>query len=339
MSFFGYLAAGAAEGVGKSMVSEADYADKLNVQRQLLQEKQAASLTAQRERAMDKQDQMMLQAELRGERGGGRGDGSFNLARELINAETTEKQKRLMEVARAMGGDDAAGNVGAIYGMQPASQRTPITPGDFARYDRQAQADGSNSAPVPVATTTPGSFDRQKGTVALNRVLAMAADPAKLKPYADGEAQLLRNDVTAGITLPNARRSGDLSTDNINEALTTLDAKAINQSGKNSTFADRTSVMRESEAGKAERAATGEEGRNYRAELSKAETAYIKALENKNKVGGKDRPKAEKEIADAKAYLDKARGKLTSSDAATAPTTKTRTPSQAAAAFKAGQSY
>ena len=35
MSFFGYLAAGAADGIGRGMVGQADYEDKLAAQRQL----------------------------------------------------------------------------------------------------------------------------------------------------------------------------------------------------------------------------------------------------------------------------------------------------------------
>lgn len=91
MSFFAQLLAGAASGVGKGMVDQADYNDKLAAQQALLQERQANALQLQQQRADDKLFQAQALAQLKG--AGGGSDGGDVFAR-LQAAKTPEEQQR-----------------------------------------------------------------------------------------------------------------------------------------------------------------------------------------------------------------------------------------------------
>lgn len=185
MSFFAQLLAGAASGVGKGMVDQADYNDKLTAQQALLQEKQANALQLQQQRADDRLFQAQTLAALKGE-GGGSGGGDV-FAR-LMAAKTPEEQQRQLGVISALGGDDAAYLAQEkILGRAPTTER----PADFVGMP--GQADIGPDAKVLERVT----YDREKGAQALQRVYALLANKGQTKGHAEGEAQYFANDARA----------------------------------------------------------------------------------------------------------------------------------------------
>lgn len=339
MSFFGYLAAGAAEGVGKSISDEANYSEKLALQRELLQEKQAGELQRQRERLDDKSALALTLAGMKQDSAGGGGKG-LNLFQLAQSADTPEKQTRLMESVRAFGGDDAANVLGRIFGKGDTETRTvgedPLSRDAVNGLDK---ASDTAAGVVPQTFVERAKYDADKGRQSLQRLMAMVMDPAKLDAYSKGEAQLLRNDVTTNVTLPKVLKDPSADTSDVNDALTTLDPKAINQTGKNETFADRTAVLADTEQGRRDRATAGEDGRNSRAALAQARATYSIAQKAYNDATSKDRPAAQANLNAAKERLDNLMQKATQPAPANAAASQPRSPSAAASAFKAGQRY
>lgn len=186
MSFFASLLAGAASGVGKGMVDEADYRDKLAAQQSLLQEKQQNALELQRQRADDKLFQAQTLATLKGPGGGsGGGDPIMGMLRA---AKTPEEQQQALGYIRAMAGDDAAASIEAnVFGrIQPGAQGMPT--------EQDVLASGPPSdKPMPPQDRV--SYDRLKGQQALNRVYALLANKGETKNFAEGEQIMGRTDL------------------------------------------------------------------------------------------------------------------------------------------------
>lgn len=184
MSFFAQLLAGAASGVGKGMVDQADYNDKLAAQQALLQEKQANALQLQQQRADDRLFQAQTMAALKG-KGGGAGGGE-SLPSMIQDAKTPEQINQLLGTVRAIGGEDAAYRLGEdVFGRIAAREATA----DFVGLP--GQTDIGPSAKVLERVT----YDREKGLQGLQKVHALVANKGQIQDYEQGVAQGLVNDL------------------------------------------------------------------------------------------------------------------------------------------------
>ena len=186
MSFFAQLLAGAATGVGKGMVDQADYNDKLAAQQELLKEKHANALQLQSQRADDKLFQAQTLAALKGSGGGGGGGGDPIMGM-LRSAKTPEEQQQVLGYIRAMGGDDAAASIEQnVFGRVQTRER---------KYDTvDALGDGTAGQ---TSVTERVEYDKMKGQQALNRVYALLANKGDTKGNAQGEDQYMSNDLRA----------------------------------------------------------------------------------------------------------------------------------------------
>jgi len=208
MSFFGALLGGAMSGVGAGMASMGQDEDRLNEKRLLAQERHQQSLELQRQRSEDR----MLQAEqmqaLKGPGGGrrsGGGDG-INLAEMMLQAKTPEEQQQVVRLARTFGGDDVAGLLSEQMYGRPTTTTVNASAGDFARYDRAGEMD----APPPTATVERAAYDADKGRQALQRLYALALDPAKTDDFAKAERQFGLNDFGAAVAGKTMQRGGSI---------------------------------------------------------------------------------------------------------------------------------
>ena len=209
MSFFASLLGGAMSGVGAGMASMGADEDRLNEKRMLAQERHQQNLELQRQRSEDRMMQaeqlQALKGPTGGRRGGGGGDG-INLAEMMIQAKTPEEQQQVVRLARTFGGDDVAGLLSEQMYGRPVSTTTPATAGDFARYDRAGDMD----APPPTATVERAAYDADKGRQALQRLYALALDPAKTDDFAKAERQFGLNDFGQAVAGKTMRRGGSI---------------------------------------------------------------------------------------------------------------------------------
>lgn len=209
MSFFASLLGGAMSGVGAGMASMGADEERLNEKRMLAQERHQQNLELQRQRSEDRMmqaEQMQaLKGPTGGRRGGGGGDG-INLAEMMIQAKTPEEQQQVVRLARTFGGDDVAGLLSEQMYGRPVSTTTPATAGDFARYDRAGDMD----APPPAATVERAAYDADKGRQALQRLYALALDPAKTDDFAKAERQFGLNDFGQAVAGKTMQRGGSI---------------------------------------------------------------------------------------------------------------------------------
>lgn len=208
MSFFGALLGGAMSGVGAGMASMGADEERLAEKRMLAQERHQQNLELQRQRSEDR----MMQAEqlqaLKGPTGGRRGGGDgINLAEMMMQAKTPEEQQQVVRLARTFGGDDVAGLLSEQMYGRPITSTTNATAGDFARYDRAEDMD----APPPTATVERAAYDADKGRQALQRLYALALDPAKTDDFAKAERQFGLNDFGQAVAGDTLKRGGSLA--------------------------------------------------------------------------------------------------------------------------------
>ena len=208
MSFFGALLGGAMSGVGAGMASMGADEERLNEKRMLAQERHQQNLELQRQRSEDRMMQAEQMQALKGPGGGrrsGGGDG-INLAEMMLQAKTPEEQQQVVRLARTFGGDDVAGLLSEQMYGRPMTSTTNATAGDFARYDRAGDMD----APPPTATVERAAYDADKGRQALQRLYALALDPAKTDDFAKAERQFGLNDFGAAVAGKTMKRGGSL---------------------------------------------------------------------------------------------------------------------------------
>lgn len=209
MSFFASLLGGAMSGVGAGMASMGADEERLNEKRMLAQERHQQNLELQRQRSEDRMMQaeqlQALKGPTGGRRGGGGGDG-INLAEMMMQAKTPEEQQQVVRLARTFGGDDVAGLLSEQMYGRPITSTTNATAGDFARYDRAGEMD----APPPTATVERAAYDADKGRQALQRLYALALDPAKTDDFAKAERQFGLNDFGQAVAGDTLKRGGSL---------------------------------------------------------------------------------------------------------------------------------
>ena len=204
MSFFAQLLGGAVSGYAGGALQDINDREKMAAQMALLQEKQQGQLELQRQRAEDQRMLREMTAAQGGRRGGG-GDGT-NVFDLLLNADTPEKQQRVVALLDAFGGSDSAALVAdKVYG-RGAPVVTPPTAGDFARFDR---GDPGAEA-VPTGTIERAAYDRDKGQQALQRLYALILDPGKTDDFAKAERQFGLNDFGAAVAGKTMRGGGSL---------------------------------------------------------------------------------------------------------------------------------
>lgn len=227
MGFFDALLAGAATGIGKGMIDQADYNDKLAAQQELLKEKHANALQLQSQRADDKLFQAQTLAALKGSGGGGGGGGDPIMGM-LRSAKTPEEQQQVLGYIRAMGGDDAAASIEQnVFGRVQTRER---------KYDTvDALGDGTAG---PTSVTERVEYDKMKGQQALNRVYALLANKGDTKGNAQGEDQYMSNDLRAA-GLEQALKGGKPLSEASAYASQVSDPATYD---KNKTNADRVSV-------------------------------------------------------------------------------------------------
>ncbi len=206
MSFFAQLLGGAVSGYAGGALADINDREKLAAQMALLNDKQQAQMELQRQRAEDQRAlREMTLAQGGGKRGGGGGDGT-NVFDLLMNADTPEKQQRVVALIDAFGGPDSAALVSdKVYGRAPMTSRSP-TAGDFARFDR---GDPGAEA-VPQTTVERAAYDRDKGQQALQRLYAMILDPGKTDDFAKAERQFGLNAFGAAVAGNTMRGGGSL---------------------------------------------------------------------------------------------------------------------------------
>lgn len=211
MSFFASLMGGAMSGVGAGIASMGADEDRMAQQRTLIQERSQAAMDLQRQRADDKlyqQEQLLqMKSELGGGGGAGGGGGKgLNLAALAMQAKTPEEQQRVINLARTFGGDDAGALLAEQMFGQSKTTGVAATPGDFARYDRAGEMD----APPPTSTLERAAYDADKGRQALQRLYALALDPAKTDDFAKAERQFGLNDFGAAVAGKTMQRGGSI---------------------------------------------------------------------------------------------------------------------------------
>ena len=330
MSFFGALLGGAMSGVGAGMASMGADEERLNEKRMLAQERHQQSLELQRQRSEDR----MMQAEqlqaLRGSGGGsrgGRGGDGINLADLMVQAKTPEEQQQVVRLARAFGGDDVAGLISEQMYGRPMTSTTNATAGDFARYDRAGDMD----APPPTATVERAAYDADKGRQALQRLYALALDPAKTDYFAKAERQFGLNDFGAAVAGKTMQRGGS-----IEDAATGFSqySSPKDETAKNDLARERIEATRE-------RTATTDA--NADANRKSAERRKLQDLLTRAQSAKEDllNPNAKAEKAAAVARIQKQLDAMDASQwtqgpstPAVSPTAQVRKPSEAAKAFK-----
>ena len=226
MGFFDALLAGAATGIGKGMIDQADYNDKLAAQQELLKEKHANALQLQSQRADDRLFQAQTLAALKG--GSSGGGGGVDVFSRLRGSNPEEQRMALGEI-RALGGDDAANLAEeSILGRAPMRQR----PADYVGLPGQSDVGPDAKITERVA------YDREKGQQALNRVYALLANKGDTKGNAQGEDQYMSNDLRAA-GLEQALKGGKPLAEASAYASQVSDPATYD---KNKTNADRVSV-------------------------------------------------------------------------------------------------
>lgn len=184
MSFFAELLAGATSGLGKGIVDQADYNDKLEAQRALLQEKQQAALEMQRQRAEDKAFQIQLAADAKASNG--RGSGGDNIVDRIFAADTPEKRQQALGLVEAFGGVNAAKAVAdKVYGAPMMQERS------YETID--ALGDGTGAGVTSVREKS--AYIAEKGAQELQRLYALFANKGDTKGNAQGEDQYMSNDL------------------------------------------------------------------------------------------------------------------------------------------------
>lgn len=244
MSFFGYLAAGTAEGAGRGMAQIGTMMEREQAAMDLQRERQAGALELARQREQDRADRerenLLLRKELGSARGAGGGKSGFNLMQMAMEV-PPEKQGQFVEGVRAFAGDDAANVIARMYGRGGEQILPELTPAQAA--DTSV---GPKQEPLALATGQ-RSADAEKGRIALNRLMAMASGPEHLKAYAEGERQVGLNDFAAAGARQALQGGGTLQ--DAGETFNTVSNPRVNLAA-NDIAAQRLERMREAEDGK-----------------------------------------------------------------------------------------
>lgn len=323
MSFFGALLGGAMSGVGAGMASMGADEERLAEKRMLAQERHQQNLELQRQRSEDRMMQAEQMQALKGPTGGRRGGGDgINLAEMMMQAKTPEEQQQVVRLARTFGGDDVAGLLSEQMYGRPTTTTVNASAGDFARYDRAGEMD----APPPTATVERAAYDADKGRQALQRLYALALDPAKTDDFAKAERQFGLNDFGAAVAGKTMQRGGS-----IEDAATGFSqySSPKDETAKNDLARERIEATRE-------RTALTEA--NADANRKSAERRKLQELQTRAQSAKEDlaNPNAKAEKAAAVSRLQSQIDALDASPStpAVSPTAQVRKPAEAAKAFK-----
>lgn len=186
MSFFAELLAGATSGLGKGIVDQADYNDKLEAQQAAkLQQQQFQQMMQQQrldEAASRQQDRLDAKANSRSSGGGD------NIVDRIMSADTPEKRQQALGLVEAFGGVNAAKAVAdKVYGA-PQMQEVPA---DYVGLPGQSDI-GPDAKRLEKST-----YIAEKGAQELQRLYALFANKGDTKGNAQGEEQYMSNDLRA----------------------------------------------------------------------------------------------------------------------------------------------
>lgn len=208
MSFFANLLGGTLQGVGAGMSSMAADEERLARERALIQERSLAAQELQQQRAADRLYQQEQMLQMKSELGGGAGGGGkgINLAQMAMQARTPEEQDRVVRLANTFGGENSGRLLADQMFNRPEMTGVAPTAGDFARYDRA----GEMQAAPPKGAMERAAYDREQGTIGLQRLYTAFLDPGKLDDHAKGERQFGLNDFGAANAAQVMQRGGSL---------------------------------------------------------------------------------------------------------------------------------
>lgn len=350
MSFFGNILAGAAGGLGQGISNYAAMEERDRREEEARQEKAALALQLQQQRSEDARYRVDQAREMRemaaAARGGtsaaGKGGSGINLMQMAIEAAQSgdpAAQDLVVRLTNTFEGKNAAANLAENFYGRPMQESvtTGPTTGDLARLDR-GQTD---EAPVTQTMARNVSFDAQKGAQDLQRLYALALDPAKLDDQAKGERQHAQNDFGVAAARQVGKQTGG-DREAMGEAFGTISNPTLNTSGQDLRQQTIDATNRRTDATLTNGAANRGSREKTSAEklaLDAVKSAQ-KALENARSA---DRPRLQQELNDAKRRYQAMVGgdadlTVTPTASGPAPFVYTpRPPAQAAAAYARGQ--
>ncbi len=201
MSFFADLLAGSAAGFGKVMVDSAEADDRREAALQLQREKQQSALDLQKMRAEDKAETQRRDQEFKammgygtsGRTGAGGSSGSTNVMDLVMGAARSkdpEEQRIALSQLEVLGGPEAAKMVAEKMFGRPMQQAVPA---DFVGLPGQSDV-GPDAKRYEKA-----SYIAEKAAVEFQRAFALTANKGEIKNFAEGEGQLMTNDIRANV--------------------------------------------------------------------------------------------------------------------------------------------
>ncbi len=200
MSFFADLLAGSAAGFGKVMVDSAEADDKREAALQLQRERQQDKLDTQRRdqefraetQRRDQEFKEMMGYGSSGRTGGSSGGGTnvMDMVMSAAKSKDPEQQRIALAQLEVMGGPEAAKMVAEKMFGRPMQQAVPA---DFVGLPGQSDV-GPDAKRYEKA-----SYIAEKAAQEFQRAFALTANKGEIKNYAEGENQLLTNDIRANV--------------------------------------------------------------------------------------------------------------------------------------------
>lgn len=195
MGFFDEMLAGTIAGVGKGMSDFAVQRQRDEEKQAMLDERLAAQRQMQQDRFQQQKDMLELRSSLAGggaSHAGGKGGSGINLLQMALDAKTPEDQDKVVNLFRLLKDDMGLTVADQLYKRPVMEQKVVNQPttGDLARFDRGEQA----SIPEAQTVSTPVAYDKNKGSIALQRMYALMLDPAKADNQASAERQWTQSD-------------------------------------------------------------------------------------------------------------------------------------------------
>lgn len=199
MSFFADLLAGSSAGFGKVMVDSAEADDRREAALQLQREKQQAALDLQKMRAEDRAENQRRDQEFKtmmgygasgrsGSGGSGGGTNVMDLVMSAARSKDPEEQRIALSQLEVLGGPEAAKMVAEKMFGRPMQQAVPA---DFVGLPGQSDV-GPDAKRYEKA-----AYIAEKASVEFQRAFALTANKGEIKNFAEGEGQLISNDLRA----------------------------------------------------------------------------------------------------------------------------------------------
>lgn len=246
MSFFADMLAGGAAGLGQGMVNYAQMDEREKQMELAAQEKAELAKQLAQQRSEDKAAQIAYQKEALAARygdgvsggaggsssGGGRSSGMnlMQMAIEARKSKDPEQIQTVIDLTRTYQGQDAAATLADQFFGKPMQDKTQVT--DETDAARIANDPMLSRQGAVAATRDKGgnlAYDGNKGAQALQRMYALAQDPAKMDDVVKAQrgGMLMDNASDAGATIkdPVKRATLEQSLSNPTSTQAAVDAK------------------------------------------------------------------------------------------------------------------